>query len=190
MVVAVFGLGVGLALGATGSQDTPVPVTTNGTTILLPAEKAAALQNENGPAQINTGVPTPPPPPPPTGQIAPIPASLADAADASIPLSPELINVTNTWLVSDGHHLVAVYAGSAGNDPSLGRIVIIRQNLDLAQQTQHVVDVPGGGSLKIDNPPLGAAVETTALTAHLPFTSQSGDQEHLDLVDDSIAAGG
>ena len=39
-----------------------------------------------------------------------------------------LINPKNAWLVSDGYTLVAVYAGSPGEDPSIGRFAIVRQN--------------------------------------------------------------
>ena len=40
--------------------------------------------------------------------------------------------------MSDGRTLVAVYAGAAGNDPSVGRLVVVRQNLASGAQTVRI----------------------------------------------------
>jgi hypothetical protein len=111
----------------------------------------------------------------------PTPAHVLDRIPAHIlpsgtpvPVSPEIIRVSNAWLVSDGITLVAVYAGSAGTDPSMGRFVIVRQNTQTGQQTLTVVNVSGSRLLSIVNPPTGAGVETSAQQGNLPFTSADG----------------
>src|SRR5579863_9906850 len=45
------------------------------------------------------------------------------------PLPPPVIHVRNGWIASDGYTLVAVYAGTAPNGPTVGRFAIVRQNL-------------------------------------------------------------
>jgi hypothetical protein len=106
--------------------------------------------------------------------------------DTPIPLSPALIRVTNGWLVSDGRTLVAVYAGEAGNDPTVGRFVIIRQNLVIGFQTRNIVDVGRIGAVRITEAPSGAGVETSAQRGDLRFSSASGAQGILRLARDSF----
>jgi hypothetical protein len=118
----------------------------------------------------------------PAGPIDHIAAAITPVSSSLVlPLSPELIHVRNTWMVSDGRTLVAVYAGSAGYDRQSGRFVIIRQNLELGSQTQTVVDVPGAGAIEIDRAPTGAAVETSAQRSSLHFRGASGSYGTLDL---------
>jgi hypothetical protein len=116
-----------------------------------------------------------------------IPAGLI-AADAPVPLSPELIKVENAWLASDGQTLTAVYAGVAGNDPARGRFVIVRQDLAAGNQTMDVVDVPGTGALTIIDAPRGAAVEKSAQRGRLCFAGSHGHRGELDLSGDKVDA--
>jgi len=98
-----------------------------------------------------------------------------------IPVSPEMIRVSNAWLDSDGVTLVAVYAGSAGTDPATGRFVIVRQNTQTGQQTLTIVNVPGARVLSIVKPPTGPGVETSAQRGKLPFQTAGGMRGMLNL---------
>ena len=104
------------------------------------------------------------------------------------PLQRELIDPVNAWLVSDGYSLVAVYAGSPGIDPSLGRFAIIRQNLIFGVQYDppDFVDIPAAGALKITAAPQGAASETSAQRGKLTFMSENGTTGVLDLRRDRV----
>jgi hypothetical protein len=51
--------------------------------------------------------------------------------------------------VSDGKTLVAVYGGAAGDDASVGRVVVVRQNLVEGRQTVEHVDAGETGALAI-----------------------------------------
>jgi hypothetical protein len=151
--------------------------------VTVPAEKVAPIEHaypsKRGPESTV-------PAPVPTDKITPIPAALSDD-HTSVPLSPSLIGVTNFWIVSNGHRLVAVYAGAAGDDASSGRVVVIRQNLDQGTQMQDVVNAQGTGALRIDNAPLGAAVETSAQTASLHVRSTRGYAGSFDLARDTLS---
>jgi hypothetical protein len=114
-----------------------------------------------------------------------IPAHMLPAS-TPIPISPEIIKVSNAWLLSDGVTLVAVYAGTAGNDPSMGRFVLVRQNTTTGRQTIDAVNVVDSGALSIVKAPTGAAVETSAQRAHLLFRSAHGISGALDLANDTI----
>jgi hypothetical protein len=87
----------------------------------------------------------------------------------------------NGWLVSDGSTLVAVYAGAAGDDPSVGRLVIVRQNLVAGRQTVHTLDAGFTGALEIAAAPLGSAVETSAQTGSIRVRAGGGRTLRLDL---------
>jgi hypothetical protein len=104
-----------------------------------------------------------------------------------VPIPPGVIHVTNDWLVSDGTTLVAVYAGSAGTNPTTGRFVIVRQNAQTGRQTVSVVNVPGADALSIVSPPTGAAVETSAQTGTLHFKAANGSTGTLHLRNDSTS---
>jgi len=104
------------------------------------------------------------------------------------PLHEALIEVKNAWLVSDGYTLVAVYAGSAGNDPSIGRFAIIRQNLIFGIQygPPDLVDVGKAGALRITRAPRGASHETSAQHGQLVFASARGTKGVLELTGDHV----
>jgi hypothetical protein len=102
-------------------------------------------------------------------------------ADIPIPIAPSILRVRNGWLVSDGRTLVAVYAGAAGNNPSVGRLVIVRQNLVAGSQTVRTLDSGPTGALAITSAPLGRAVETSAQTGSLRVRTAGGRMLRLDL---------
>ena len=103
------------------------------------------------------------------------------------PLHFELVNVENAWLVSDGYSLVAVYAGTAGNDASIGRFAVIRQNLMFGVQfTPDLISIPNAGALKITGGPNGRGHETSAQRGRLTFTSARGTKGVLDLRGDRV----
>ncbi len=104
------------------------------------------------------------------------------------PLHRVLINPKNAWLVSDGYTLVAVYAGSPGVDPPLGRFAIIRQNETFGVQYEppELVDAGRVGAVTIIHPPRGRSRETTAQSGKLAFVSTNGTKGFLDLRTDRI----
>jgi hypothetical protein len=114
-----------------------------------------------------------------------IPAHIL-SSDVPPPFSPTLIRNPTGWLVSDGWTLVAVYVGEAGDDPAVGRIGIIRQNLVFGFQTRDVVDAARTGTLQIAGAPEGAAVETSAQRGEIELSSTSGAVGVLHLADDSV----
>jgi hypothetical protein len=59
--------------------------------------------------------------------------------------------------------LVAVYAGSAGDDPTLGRLVVVRQTLSSGSQTVRIVGVGRTGALAIVAARLGRSADAVAL---------------------------
>jgi len=104
------------------------------------------------------------------------------------PLHWATINPKNAWLVSDGYTLVAVYAGSPGADPSLGRFAIIRHNLifGIDYEPPDLVDVGNVGALKITRAPRGASRETSAQHGRLHFVSANGTKGVLELTGDHV----
>jgi len=104
------------------------------------------------------------------------------------PLHEELIKVTNAWIVSDGYTLVAVYAGSAGHDSSIGRLAILRINeiFGIEYEPPDLVDVGTIGALKITTAPQGAASETSAQHGQLGFTAADGSKGLLELRGDHV----
>lgn len=104
------------------------------------------------------------------------------------PLHRVLINPENAWLVGDGYTLVAVYAGSPGVDPPLGRFAIIRQNAIFGVQYEppELVDVGRVGAVRIIHPPRGRSRETTAQHGKLAFVSENGTKGFLNLRNDRI----
>jgi hypothetical protein len=103
-------------------------------------------------------------------------------------LHHEVLAVKNAWLVSDGYTLVAVYAGSPGIDPSIGRFGIIRQNAVFGVQYEppDLVDVGRVGALKITRAPRGRSRETTAQCGRLSFVSANGTKGFIELTGDHI----
>jgi hypothetical protein len=83
--------------------------------------------------------------------------------EAPIPIPPSVLRMRNGWLTSDARTLVAVYAGSAGDDPTLGRLVVVRQNLASGSQTVRIVGVGRTGALAIVAARLRGSGDTVAL---------------------------
>ena len=146
---------------------------------IVPAshEKAAALQRLETVATTDSN--TMPAVPPDTVPHA-IPARML-GSDVPVPIPPSVLRVRNGWLVSDGRTLVAVYAGAVGNDPSVGRLVIVRQDLAAGRQTVRTLDAGPTGALTITAAPLGRAVETSAQTGSLRVRTARGRTLRLDL---------
>ncbi len=143
--LAVLGLGAGLAVAAAGGVPGP-------------AGKSAALGRVASVATTDSN--TAPAPFPPFAPNA-IPARLLGPG-VPVPVSPALLRARNGWLVSDGERLVAVYAGAAGSDPELGRVVIVRQDMVAGKQTVETVDAGPTGALTIAQAPLGGTSTQTA----------------------------
>jgi hypothetical protein len=148
-----------------------------------PAAKDAALERLASVATTDSN--TEPAPAPDSGP-QPIPAQML-GADVPVPVAPSVLRVRNGWLASDGNALVAVYAGAAGNDSSLGRVVIVRQDLAAGRQTVEVVDAGPTGGLAISAAPLGAAAETSAQTGSLRLRTADGRLLTLDLGNDQVS---
>jgi len=142
-------------------------------------EKAAAVQHSLPPGGTESSARAPIP----TGPPDRIPAHIL-AEDVPVPISPQVLEPSDAWLVSNGATLVAVYAGAAAEDRSNGRFVIVRQNLAAGIQTEDVVDVPGAGTLALVDAPRGEGVETSAQHAQLGFQGSNGKAGVLDLATD------
>jgi hypothetical protein len=106
-----------------------------------------------------------------------------------VPIPPSVLQMRNGWLVSDGTTLVAVYAGAAGDDPSAGRLVIVRQDLVAGRQTVSTLDAGTTGALAITAAPLGSSVETSAQTGSLHLTTPGGRALRLDLATGTLGGG-
>jgi hypothetical protein len=104
--------------------------------------------------------------------------------ETPVPISPARLRVKNDWLVANGVTHVAVYAGEAGNDPTVGSFGIVRQNGVFGYQTTTFVDVPGVGAVTITSAPTGRAVLTSAQHADLGFSTKSGTRGVLHLATD------
>lgn len=171
---------VGLAAGAGGGFALADAI---GGSVPGPAAKAAALDRlaSVGTTDSNTEAA-----PAPGSTPRPIPAQML-ADDVPVPVAPSVLQVRNGWLVSDGATLVAVYAGAAGDEPSVGRVVIVRQNLAAGKQTVRVVDAGSTGGLAIAAAPLGRAVETSAQTGMLRLRAARGGLLTLDLGNERIS---
>lgn len=131
--LAVLALGAGVAVAA--ARGVPRPR----------RGKSAALARL---ASVATTDSNTAPAPAPRFAAHPIPARLLGPA-APVPISPALLRPRNGWLVSDGEKLVAVYAGAAGDDPAVGRVVIVRQDLVAGKETVETVDAGPTGALTI-----------------------------------------
>ena len=178
VVVALASTGVGVGLAVSSDDGVYIPELG----ITVPAGKVQAARNSliRRTEPESTVVASEPP-----LVFDRIPAEIR-IADSGIPVSPTLVRPTTYWVVSDGKTFTSVIAGSAGENPNVGRIVIVRQKYELGEQTQHRVDVAGSGALRIDNAPTGTAVETTAQTGTIHVRGVSGYGGTLRLQDDSI----
>ena len=134
---------------------------------------------------------------PPEWAPEPIPAGPRHRAAAGrmlspgvpVPLPPSVLRMQNGWLVSDGKTLVAVYAGAAGDDPSAGRLVIVRQDLVAGKQTVSTLDAGATGALAIAAAPLGSSVETSAQTGSIHVRTAGGRVLRLDLGTGTLGSG-
>jgi len=167
--LCVLAVGAGFAVAASGPRP----------------EKAAALLRQ---ASVATTDSNAEPADVPESGPQPIPARMLGAG-APVPIPPSFLEVRNAWLVSDGRTLVAVYAGAAGNDPSVGRLVIVRQDLVAGQQTVRTLDAGSTGALTIAAAPLGSSIETSAQTAGIRVRAAGGVTLRLDLGTDSVGSG-
>ena len=172
--------GAGLAVAAGG-----VTIRALGLNVPAPPEKAAALQRL---ATLATTDSNAHPAAPPEAASEPIPARML-GSDSPVPVPPSVLQVRNGWLVSDGRTLVAVYAGAAGNDPAVGRLVIVRQDLLAGRQTVRTIDAGATGALTIAAPPLGSSVETSAQTGSIGLRTAHGPGLHLDLRTGELGGG-
>ena len=146
-------------------------------------EKAAALARL---ASVATTDSSTLPAPVPSFEPQRIPARML-GSEVPVPIAPSVLRERNGWLVSDGRTLVAVYAGAAGGDPDMGRIVIVRQDLVAGKQTVRIVDAGPTGALTIAGAPLGASVETSAQTGELSLETAGGRLFALDLSGDKVS---
>jgi hypothetical protein len=142
-----------------------------------PSDKTAALARLASVATTDASTETAPAP---SFRAEPIPARML-GPDVPVPVSPSVLQERNGWLVSDGRTLVAVYAGAAGDDSSVGRVVIVRQNLVSGTQTVQPVDAGPTGALTIGAAPLGSSVETSAQTGSIRLRTAAGGMLILDL---------
>ena len=142
-----------------------------------PQEKVAALQRHAALATTDSNTA---PATAPESTPHPIPARML-GSEVPVPISPSVLRVRNGWLVSNGRTLVAVYAGAAGNDPSVGRLVIVRQSLAAGRQTVRTLDTGSTGPLAISAAPLGSSVETSAQTGSIRVRASGGRGLTLDL---------
>lgn len=142
-----------------------------------PPQKAAALERL---ASVATTDSSTEPAPAPSFDLDPIPARML-GSEVPVPIPPSILRARNGWLVSDGSTLVAVYAGAAGGDPEVGRVVIVRQDLVAGKQAIRIVDAGPTRALSIAAAPLGASVETSAQTADIRLQTAGGRQLLLDL---------
>jgi hypothetical protein len=154
-----------------------------GINVPVPREKSAALERLVSVATTDSSTQ---PAPAPSSEPAPIPGQLL-GSDVPVPISPAILREQNGWLVSDGSALVAVYAGAAGDDASVGRIVIVRQDLVAGTQSLRIVDAGPTGALTIAEAPLGSSVETSAQTGIVSLRSGNGQSLTLDLGSDEVS---
>jgi hypothetical protein len=182
-VLALTGAASGLAAAGSSSVSTP----RLGSDATVPSDKVAAIADRMPSAPSDA--------PALAGQAAapalvpdPIPAEML-GSDVPVPIPTSILSETNGWLVSDGYNLVAVYAGSKADDPTQGRVVIVRQDLRAARQTVQIVDAGPTGPLTIAaGAPTGSAVETSAQRGTLMLTTSHGAIAKLNLVNNAVSA--
>ncbi len=106
-----------------------------------------------------------------------------------VPIPPALLRERNGWLVSDGGTLVAVYAGTAGDNPSVGRLVIVRQDLVAGLQTVSTLDAGPTGALATVAAPLGSSVETSEQAGDIRIRAAGGRALRLNLGSGTVVDG-
>jgi hypothetical protein len=170
----------GLAAGAGGGFALAAAVGAS-----APPEKAAGLARLVSVATTDSSTE---PTPAPAFERRPIPARML-GRDVPVPIAPSILQARNGWLVSDGKRLVAVYAGAAGNDSSVGRLVIVRQDLVSGKQSVRVIGAGPTGALTIVAAPLGSGVEASAQAGTIRLRAGSGRSLRLDLATDKLGNG-
>jgi len=183
--LAVLGLaGAVSGLAVAGSSSVSIPRV--GTAVTVPTDKVAPMADRmpsaatDAAASANAAAPA--------VATEPIPAAIL-GSDVPVPVSASVITETNGWLVSDGNNLVAVYAGSKEDDPTQGRVVIVRRDLRAGTQTVQIVDAGATGALTVTaGAPAGAAVETSALTGSLMLGTSHGGAVKLNLATNTVGA--
>jgi hypothetical protein len=181
-VLGIAGAVSGLALA--GSSAVSIPRV--GADVTAPSDKIAAMADRmpSAPNDATSAAPAPMA----AATTDPIPAEILDS-NAPVPVPASIITETNGWLVSNGSNLVAVYAGSKADDPTQGRVVIVRQDLRTAAQTMQIVDAGSTGALTVAaGAPTGAAVETSALTGSLVLGTSRGGTVKLNLATNTVSA--
>jgi hypothetical protein len=144
--LSVLGLGAGLAVAAAGG----VPGLSGKPAALARLGRVATTDSNTAAAPV------------PHFAAHAIPARILDP-DVPVPVSPSLLRPRNGWLVGDGKTLLAVYAGAAGSDPAVGRVVIVRQDLVAGKQTLETIDAGTTGALTIvSTQPGGLRLRTAA----------------------------
>ena len=147
----------------------------------VPSEKAAAIEHSLPRTAPESKGRAPEPAAPESGISARI-----LGPEVPVPVSPLVLRPNNGWEVSDGLSLVSVYAGQAGDDDSVGRVVILRQNARAGAQTQDIVDAGAVGALRVVRAPLGVSVETSAQRGDLVLGDVHGRAHVLHLANDTI----
>jgi hypothetical protein len=180
----VLGLAGGVSgLAAAGSSSVSIPRL--GSAAIVPANKTAAMADRM-PSAPSDATASAGPAAAPAFTPDPIPAAIL-GSNIPVPVSASIITETNGWIVSDGYSLVAVYAGSRGDDPTQGRVAIVRQDLRAGKQTVQIVDAGPTGALTIAaGAPTGAAVETSAQTGALMLNTSNGATVKLNLSTNTV----
>jgi hypothetical protein len=170
----------GVASGLATAGSSTLSMRRLGSNAVVPAGKVAALNNRT-PFARTGGKASAPRAGATDFTPDPIPAEIL-GSDVPVPISSSIIAETNGWLVSDGYNLVAVYAGSKGDDPTQGRVAIVRQDLVAGQQTVQIIDAGPTGALTVAvGAPTGTAVETSAQTGVLRLSTSRGTTVMLNL---------
>ena len=176
----LLGLGVGAGLASAAAVGVSIPEL--GINVPVPAEKSSGLERLVSVATTDSNTQ---PASVPSSEPEPIPGQLL-GSDVPVPVPPSILREQNGWLVSDAKTLVAVYAGTAGGDSSVGRVVIVRQDLVAGSQTVRIVDAGQTGVLSIAHAPLGSSIETSAQTGAISLRTGSGRSVTLDLGTDKV----
>ena len=104
-------------------------------------------------------------------------------------LSSEIMwPITNTWTARNHYEIVAVQAGRSASKPSIGLLAIMRSSTrDETGPTVGTLDVPGAGTLRITDAPLGRSVVGWApKRAEIRFTGSTDVRGTLYLEHDSV----
>jgi hypothetical protein len=101
--------------------------------------------------------------------------------------SDTIYPVINGWQASDHRSYTGVDAGANPANRSVGELGIFRQDYTKVTQTQHVVNVPGAGALRIVAAPTGGSVATWAQKrGNLQFVGKRGVRGTLHLSNDNV----